>query len=42
MGSGKGNKHAGKRAYMKEYVGSKWWREAQKAKHRKPKTSKKK
>lgn len=38
MGSGKGNKHSSKRAYKKNWVGSKMWKQAQRArrqKHRK-------
>ena len=31
MGSGKGNKHSQKRVYKKNWVGSKWWIEAQEA-----------
>ena len=31
MGSGKGNKHAGKRSYMKNYKKTKWWKLAQEA-----------
>ena len=43
MGSGKGNKHAQKRVYKKNWIGSKYWREAMKAKkdyHRKKEKTK--